>query len=702
MKQHRWLTPVLILLGFVFLSPTVAKADSVALIEQLLDVVHVADSSIPDGHTLDPVLRCLQNPGPNMDLDACANAIGGDGTSPYLDSVMDVIQIFEDLSKSDYDGVLGVVVKWLGSDAPCIVADIMFPGGGGDLCELAKELIEAAVEVGQDIAVFFADVGEGLYDVGKAVYCAFADCSSSSPPQEPPQQVIYEACFEPQLDNGLHALENKGYAALDQIVQGSQCHIHSIPNVPDLSTYFYQAGDLFKKQVQANWAADMPKTVIPQLLIKRQAIGFPDVFQWWLTAANKMAQTWANPWATAPVNVNSLLLPTADAFAAKVGPECVSAFTATNYFAEVDTWIKDYPDQAKQIVEYGQPGLLTNAQWCDLQTRTLINAGVLGNSYQPPNCPAMQKQGSPYAYRCNTLVDYGQCWAVKARAIDVHAQNPCGFNVPAVGKEVVSGALTGIANCKVTVIDSSPATDTPVQVGCIRPVITAAAQAQYASHYNLPVTLVSFKTVPDPRYEANMGRVNAIVWLISHGQDPHGNLPPPVKYAPEQTKVISAADMDASKKRLANGIEKDQGTIKLKDSKTATVYANSSDKLGMVSSDVVNGKVRDPSANHTTVVTIGALPKACENRIQVSDFDPMVVLAELCVFNKLEMDPNQDFGFKWWDQKSERWYYLGDVVGSMDKLKQRVHPSDFSSETDPVLVYWWPNTDSENRFSKPQ
>jgi hypothetical protein len=161
MKQQRWLLSVLILFGLVLLSPAPARAgNTVSMIEELLNVVNVIDSSIPSGSTLDPVLQCLQNP--KGALDDCANAIGGDGTSPYLDSVLDIIQIFEDLAKSDYDGVLGVVVKWIGSDAPCIVADIMFPGVGGDLCELAKELIEAAIEVGQDIAVFFADVGEGF------------------------------------------------------------------------------------------------------------------------------------------------------------------------------------------------------------------------------------------------------------------------------------------------------------------------------------------------------------------------------------------------------------------------------------------------------------------------------------------------------------------------------------------------------------
>jgi hypothetical protein len=707
MKQQRWLIPVLILSGFIFLSPARARGDSVSTIEQLLDVVHDIDSSIPSGSTLDPVLRCLQDP--KGDLDACANAIGGDGTSTYMDSILDVIQIFEDIAKSDYDGVLGVVVKWVGSDAPCIVADIMFPGVGGDLCELAKELIEAAVEVGQDIAVFFADVGEGLYDVGKAVYCAFADCSSGSPPQEPPQQVIYETCFVPQLDNGLHALENKGYAALEKMAEGSEsgtvssgpCHMHSIPNVPDLSTYFYQAGEQFKKQVQANWAADMPKTVIPQLLIKRQAIGVSDAFQWWLSAAGKMAQAWADPNATVPLDVNNLLLPTVNAFSAKVAPECVSAFAANTSFAEVDTWIKDYPDQAKQIVEYGSPGLMTNAQWCELEGAMFGNVGVQGTSYQPPNCPAIQKQGSPYIYRCNTLVDYGRCWAVEARARDVHSPNPCGFNVPVVGKQLANSAW--VANCKVSVLDNSPTTDTPVLMGCQSPGLTSCAQAKYTSHYKLPVTLVNFQTTPDPQYAALIARVNAIVWLVSHGQDPHGNLgcPPACSYTPGHTGTVSTANVHALEMNQGQAGGEKHVAINGKAAETGIVAADSAARLGQLSNDALTGKVKDPSANRTAVVTGAALPKACLNRIQVSDLDPLIVYAEVCVANKLRNDPNQDFGFKGKNQEVVKWFYAEPGFNNLTVVKEDYHPTDCSSVSAPILVDLWPNSGSELILATP-
>lgn len=688
------------------------------MIEELLNVVNVIDSSIPSGSTLDPVLQCLQNP--KGALDDCANAIGGDGTSPYLDSVLDIIQIFEDLAKSDYDGVLGVVVKWIGSDAPCIVADIMFPGVGGDLCELAKELIEAAIEVGQDIAVFFADVGEGFLDVGKAVYCAFADCSSNPPPPQPPQQAVYDQCFSPHLADGLNALETKGESGLAGMIQNltssqgyNSCwqrtaaallnSKYSSPNTVqnDCNTLLYQVAGQFSTQVHANRDAMIPQVIIPELLAKRASVEDtaknPDMFNMLLAGAGKMSDSWSISYYTNGIDVNALKLKDWSRYSALIQDACNDAFSQ---FATVDAWIAKYPDKAKQIVEYGQPGLLTNAQWCALQVnQDQMIFKAQANGFTLPNCPAAGKTGTAsYKFRCATMKDYGVCRIVKS--LWPSDQDQCGFNVPVVGKLVASGALTGIANCKVTVIDSSPTTDTPVQVGCNRPAITAAAQAQYASHYNLPVTLVSFQTVPDPQYEALIGRVNAIVWLISHGQDPHGNLPPPVKYTPGQTTVISASEMDASKKRLEIG--NDQGTVKLRDSKTAAVYANNADKTTMVSNDTVTGKVRDPSANRTTEVSNVTLPKACENRIQVSDFDPLIVLAEMCVFSKLEMNPNQDFGFKDKNQKSVRWYYLDGIIGRMDLLKSEEHPSDSSSVNSPVLVDWWANTDSENRFSKPK
>jgi hypothetical protein len=710
MKQQRLLVPVLILFGLVFLSPAPARADNtVSMIEELLDAVHDIDSSIPSGSTLDPVLQCLQNP--KGQLDDCANALGGDGSSAYMDSVLDVIQIFEDISKSDYDGVLGVVVKWIGSDAPCIVADILFPGVGGNLCELAKELIEAAVEVGQDIAVFFADVGEGLYDVGKAIYCAFADCSSNPPPPQPPQQAVYDQCFSPQLGNGLYALKTKGESGLSALIQSltSTCwqraaaallkSNYSSPNSVqnDTGALLNQVAGQFSTQVHANWAADMPKTVIPELLARRAGIQDQDMFNMLLKGAGDMANNWAGSYYTTGIDVNNITLKDWSRYSAMIQDACNAAFSP---YAQVDTWIKEYPDQAKQIVEYGQPGLMTNAQWCALQVNDdQMKFKAFANGYKPPTCPVSGNIGSAsYKFRCAKMTDYGVCRIVKS--LWPPDQDQCGFNVPMVGQQVAGNST--VNNCTVKVVDNSPTTDTPVQVNCNLPAQTAAAQAKYRSHYNLTVTLVSFQTVPDPQYEALIARVNAIVWLVGHGQDPHGNLscPPACSYTPGQTTVVPASEVDASKKRL--GITTDQGTVKLKDSKTATTYTNNADKMTMVSNDTATGKARDPNANRTTEVSNVALPMACENRIQVADFDPLIVLAEMCVFTKLRSDPNQDFGFKDKNQKPLKWYYLDGVMGNMNALKADEHPSDSSSVNSPVLVDWWANTDSENRFSKPK
>ena len=103
------------------------------------------------------------------------------GGSSYLATVKDAIQIFEDVLNGDYGGVLAVVVSWIGSDAPCIVADFPVPRASEAIyVSYTKELIEAVAAVGEAIVQFFAEIGEGLYDVGKALYCAFADCSAAS------------------------------------------------------------------------------------------------------------------------------------------------------------------------------------------------------------------------------------------------------------------------------------------------------------------------------------------------------------------------------------------------------------------------------------------------------------------------------------------------------------------------------------------
>jgi hypothetical protein len=668
----------------------------------------------PTAATLDPVLRCLQNP--KGDLDACANAIGGDGSSAYMDSVLDVIQIFEDLSKSDYDGVLGVVVKWIGSDAPCIVADIIFPGVGGDLCELAKELIEAAVEVGQDIALFFADIGEGLYEVGKAIYCAFADCSSHAPPPQPPQQAVYDQCFSPQLGNGLYALKTKGESGLSDLIQSltspqgmKSCwqrtaaallkSNYSSPNSVqnDTGALLYQVAGQFSKQVHANQDADIAKTVIPELLAKRASIQDQDMFNMLLAGTQKMASDWSGSYYTTGINVDNITLKDWSRYLTMIQPACVDYFSS---FAPVDAWIAKYPDKAKQIVEYGQPGLMTNAQWCAMQVNEdQMKFKAFANGYKPPTCPVSGNIGTAsYKFRCTTMIDYGACRIVKS--LWPPDQDQCGFNVPVVGKQVAANST--VNNCTVTVIDSSPTTDMPVQIGCNRPALTASAQAKYNSHYKLPVTLVSFKTIPDPQYQALVARVNAIVWLVSHGQDPHGNLscPPACSNTPGQTGTVSTVNTHAIDQYQGPTTGPNRVAVTDKTVKTGIVVADNVVKAGPVSSNTVAGKAKEANQNRTVVVSQAALPKACENRIQVSDFDPLIVLAEMCVFSKLQSDPNQDLGFKGKDQKPVKWYFLDGLVGNMAAVKADEHPSDSSSVNTPVLVDMWPNTDSENLFTK--
>ncbi len=54
----------------------------------------------------------------------------------------------------------------MGDDAPCIIAGIILPGVGSDLCGLVKDFVEA-----------FEDVVKFLEDIGTAVACGMEDAA---------------------------------------------------------------------------------------------------------------------------------------------------------------------------------------------------------------------------------------------------------------------------------------------------------------------------------------------------------------------------------------------------------------------------------------------------------------------------------------------------------------------------------------------
>jgi hypothetical protein len=136
----------------------------------------------------------------------------------------------------------------------------------------------------------------------------------------------------------------------------------------DCNTLLYQVAGQFSTQVHANRDAMIPQVVIPELLAKRASVEDtaknPDMFNMLLAGAGKMSDSWSISYYTNGIDVNALKLKDWSRYSALIQDACNDAFSQ---FATVDAWIAKYPDKAKQIVEYGQPGLLTNAQWCALQ-----------------------------------------------------------------------------------------------------------------------------------------------------------------------------------------------------------------------------------------------------------------------------------------------------------------------------------------------
>ena len=433
-----------------------------------------------------------------------------------------------------------------------------------------------------------------------------------------------------------------------------------------------------------------------------------------------MATAWADPNATAPYDVSTLKIGWINDFAAKVGPECLSAFTSNVSFAEVDDWIKGYPDQAHQIVEDGSPGLMTNTDWCKLHTGPMISSMVQGVSYMPPNCPKQPKPGSPYTYRCTTLVAYANCYALKGLNLDSHATNPCGMNVPMVGE---SAAQTLPVVCSAHVADYAPNTDVPVEIDCPSASVLSCGKSQMYS--KLPQQLLSIQVKPDPWYAALKAKVDGVVWLVSHGQDPHGTPPPPEKISTRDNTAIKLNDMSAANFH----VPVDQNTGPVKDTvagtghteltnrqpinpdllpgeqreasgmkTTGTMSQSAADaRAAQITNDQFTGKVPAPKPG-TALKTGLTAPVACENRIQVSDIDPLIVYTEPCVFQSLQSNTNQDFGFKDKNGKPLKWYYP-DYFNDMNRLMQDEHPSSCSAVNAPVLFVAFQPTGSEAAFT---
>lgn len=200
MRTKHWLLTTLLLALSLFAAPRAQAQDTtIALIDDVFTIANATISdSIPTGKQVDPVLQCLANP--SIDSASCAADNGLDDEQAGW-----VSDLYAAFSSGNFDSIVSAVFEFAKENAPCIVLDVLTGGAGGQLCDLAKEVIAILGDIGGAIVEFLADLGEAVAGAIDDIGCALGlgGCSSSSPPD----QIAYAFIYAPDIGNGAQELE---------------------------------------------------------------------------------------------------------------------------------------------------------------------------------------------------------------------------------------------------------------------------------------------------------------------------------------------------------------------------------------------------------------------------------------------------------------------------------------------------------------
>lgn len=650
---HSLLIVGIIIFSCLIAGPQTAEAGFIETVEDILNAVHTIDpgTDLPSGNDVEgarDLLNCIAG---GTDVGICLGNYNGSLDNYHIQKVID---LYVAVKNDDFWGVIGVV----GEEAICIIADIMTAGLGGSLCGLIEDIVKGVVEVAEAIAQFFADVGQAFADMAKAIYCFFAGCDDSGPPPPPPQQVVYEHVFAPRLADGLAAIEkansinyfNEFNTLVQNLSNGAYNDVAGCLvargisfQFPDVYQIIYQAAEQYRKQVGANWSADIVQRVLPLLGAKRTEYDNPQNF------SNVEAQIM--DWVAQASNIvyggGQAFMPTVFPLSDVYNATCRGSFKE---FAHVDLWISDHQTEANTL------HLITNKAWCDqsyvnhqnqlvnfiksinpqkcswdgqryhcdpieayavcLVLEGLVGLQDLCDIKAPENCPWDGQK-----YYCASLNDYSACVQLEGT---IKHQDRCSVNISAAGMEAAKEIDTYFKAkgskipCQYGVFDFSKdgTANKPVDFICTRPTQGVACSQYYSAQYgNLPLKLVNcvVPVVETKDYITLKNRVGSVVELLKQGS--YNNLHPydtPL-IVDQKTKVVDSKEKilpmpsGSEKKSKSVEVRKDQGVVKDK---------------GLI-----------------------ALPLQCENWLNIRGPDPLVVDAEKCVVEKVEKDSNQNFGF---------------------------------------------------------
>jgi len=185
----------MIILSCFIAAPQIASADAIDKMADILGYVPddiLAANNLPTGTQLvgaRDLINCVVAGG--GDVKASADCVDKHGAllegSTAGDTIVKVAELIIAIDETDIPKIIKGIGGLIGEEAPCIIAGIILPGVGGELCNLAKELI--------------AMLG-GLADAAEAVWGFFSDLFGGG--DEPPSwEIVYSDHFVMYETKGL-------------------------------------------------------------------------------------------------------------------------------------------------------------------------------------------------------------------------------------------------------------------------------------------------------------------------------------------------------------------------------------------------------------------------------------------------------------------------------------------------------------------
>ncbi len=255
-----WLILSFIVLSCFVVTPRAAHADTLGMLGQILDLIHPSDpDEIPSGSELNGLVGLINCVADNPDnapscISQYSSALQGNN---YGDTIVTIAELYVDVDNKDVWGIVGIVAKWLGDDAPCIIAGIVLPGIGDELCDLVKEIVGFLADIGEAIVDFFEDIGD-------AIVCTFKKCCIGG-------QALYnrQTGYAPYENDGLNWLEDPANNLTEDtfwnnevILSNWVCDANDDACLSDLQA----AQSAFIAIVNKKWDADMITRVLPNII----------------------------------------------------------------------------------------------------------------------------------------------------------------------------------------------------------------------------------------------------------------------------------------------------------------------------------------------------------------------------------------------------------------------------------------------------